>query len=48
MSTLTKTEQRADSDAHDARTKILGFEMPRHTSRYVLRLMQALRMYPKA
>jgi hypothetical protein len=37
----------ADYEIAESRNKILGFKLGRHTSRYVLRTLQALRLYPK-
>lgn len=45
---LTKTEVAADRDAYDGRTAILGFKAGRKTSRFILRALQVVGLYPKA
>jgi hypothetical protein len=37
----------ADQQIAESRNKILGIKLGRHTSRFVLRTLQALKLYPK-
>jgi len=45
---LSVTQIVADYEAHQARVSILGFDLGRGKTRAVLRVLQALRLYPKA
>lgn len=48
MTSLTDTEREQDYNAHVARVQILGVDLGYGPTKLVLKVLQALRLYPKA